>query len=133
MPKQSKQKKLVAQEHAPQTGASLGLSVEEHSFTESPIPTPEQLIRYKDVMPDLPERIVRQFEADSENIRALQQASITGDLSFDRRSQWMAFVIIMVGLLGTFGLAYYDKDFASAATGIGTALLIFKGTFSRRN
>ena len=133
MPKQGKQKKLVAQGHLAQTGESVGVSVEEHSFTESPIPTPEQLLRYKDVMSDLPERIVRQFEADSENIRALQHASISGDISFDRRSQWMAFVIIMVGLFGTFCLAYYDKDIAAIATGIGTAALIFRGTFSRKN
>ena len=133
MPRQSRQQKLVARGHSEQSGESVGLAMEEHSFTESPIPTPEQLLRYKEVMPDLPERIVRQFEEDSANIRDIQQKSVSGDISFDRRSQWMAFSIILVGLVGTFVLAYFDKDMASIATGIGTMALIFKGAFSRTN
>lgn len=105
---------------------------EHHSLTISPIPTPEEFAKYKEVMPDLPERIIAQFEKDSENIRQLQQAAQQGDISFDKRSQYMAFMIILIGLIGTFILAYLDKDAAALITGLGTIVLIFKGTFSKK-
>ena len=57
----------------------------------------------------------------------------TGSINFDKRSQLMAFTIIIVGLLGTFFLAYLDKDIASIITGLGTIALIFKGVFSKNN
>lgn len=103
------------------------------AVTESPIPTPEQLEGYQRVLPDMPERILKQFEADSEHFRTSQAKALQGDIDFDKRSQWMAFIIILSGLLITFFLAYLDKDVAAIVTGLGTASLIFKGTFSRQS
>ena len=79
----------------------------------------------------MPERILKQFEEDSETARTLQKDAQKEDIAFDKRSQWMAFGIILVGLLGTFWLAYSDKDTAAIATGLGTLVLIFKGVFSK--
>ena len=106
---------------------------ESHSLHIGPIPSPEEFAKYKKIMPDFPERILQQFEKDSENIRNLQKQAQEGDISFDKRSQWMAFVIIMTGLVATFILAYFDKNVAAAATGITTAMLVFKGTFAKKN
>lgn len=120
---------VVEQEDAQKAGKmTIGVS----AITESPIPTPEQLEGYQRVLPDMPERILRQFEADSEHARNSQMKALQGDLDFDKRSQWMAFVIILMGLFITFLLAYLDKDVAAIVTGLGTASLIFKGTFSRQ-
>lgn len=83
-------------------------------------------------MPDLPERIVHQFEADSENARALQKRGQEADIAFDKRSQYMAYSLILVGMVGTFVLAYADKDVSALLTGASTLLLIFRGTFSKR-
>ena len=82
-------------------------------------------------MPDLPERIFKQFEEDSVTIRELTKDAQAADIEFEKRSQWMAFSVILLGLCGTFVLAYLDKDVAAVATGIGTMLLIFKGVFSK--
>lgn len=81
----------------------------------------------------MPERIFRQFEEDSISVRELSRKALEDDAAFDKRSQYMAFVIILVGMLGTFLLAYFDKDIAAICTGIGTAALIFRSTFSPRN
>ena len=93
-------------------------------------------------MPDLPERIVKQFEADSVANRELsreaqtadielQKVAQAADIKFETRSQWMAFFIILSGLIGTFLLAYFDKDVAAVTTGISTAILIFRGVFAK--
>lgn len=111
---------------------------------KSPIPPPEDFAKYKEVMPDLPERIFKQFEEDSVTIRELtkeaqaadvelQKKAQAADIEFEKRSHWMAFSVILVGLFGTFILAYLDKDVAAVTTGIGTILLIFKGVFSKDN
>ena len=109
---------------------------------KSPIPSPEDFAKYKEVVPDLPERIFKQFEEDSvtnrELIKDAQSADIElqktaqkADIEFEKRSQWMAFSIIFFGLCSTFVLAYLDKDVVAVTTGIGTVLLIFKGVFSK--
>ena len=105
---------------------------EQHSIRVGPIPSPEEFAKYKEVMPDLPERIIHQFEQDSESIRALQKNAQAADIRFDKRSQWMAFIVLLMGIGATCLLAYLDKDVASAATGIATAMLVFKGTFNKK-
>ena len=104
----------------------------ERSLRIGPIPSPDEFAAYKQVMPDLPERIVSQFEADSAHIRALQVKEQDGNISFDRRSQWMAVTLILAGLAGTVFLSYTDKDVAAFLTGAGTVALILNGTFSRK-
>ena len=100
---------------------------------ERAIPSPEEIAKYKEIMPDLPERIIKQFEEDSKHIRELQKRKQEADIVFDKRSQYMAFIIIMAGLIGTIILAYFDKNYAAIATAIGTAALIFKNVFSKNN
>ena len=43
----------------------------------------------------------------------------------------MAYTIMMLGLTGTFVLAYFDKDIPAIITGLSTAFLVFKGVFSK--
>ena len=108
----------------------------------APIPTPEEFEGYKRVMPDFPERLLKQFEEDSISNRILQKEAQAAnielnkneqlaDIAFEKRSQWMAYTLMMTGLIGTFVLAYFDKDIAALMTGIGTLALIFNGVFSK--
>ena len=96
-----------------------------------PIPTADEFHKYKEVQADSTNRIVTVFEQDSAHVRKTQQEGLDAAINFDKRSQWMAFSIIILGLLGTFLLAYLDKDIASIVTAAGTAILIFKGVFSK--
>ena len=107
---------------------------EQHtSLRISPLPPPEDFAKYKEIMPDLPERIVKQFEEDSITARELQKERQTAeielqksaqnaDISFDKRSQWLAII-----------LAYLDKDTAASATALSTLALVFKGVFSKNS
>ena len=108
----------------------------------SPIPLPTDFEGYKRVDPTFPERILHQFEEDSRTNRELQRDEqvatielskkrLDADIAFEKRSQWMTYSVMVIGLLGTFVLAYLDKDVAAAATGISTLLMIFKGIFGK--
>ena len=107
-----------------------------------PIPSADEFARYKEVMPDLPERLVKQFEEDSRVTRELQKSAQEADIElqkiaqkadidYDKRSQWMAYSIIVGGLSITFILAYLDKDTAAMATGLSTLFVMFKGIFNK--
>ena len=80
----------------------------------------------------MPDRILKQFEADSASARELSHQALGSDIKFDVRSQYMAFLIIIISLLGTVFLAYNDKDVAATCTGLSTLLLLFKDMLSKR-
>lgn len=113
-------------------GSKQEVYAETHSLSMGPIPSAAEFLQYKEVMPDLPERIVKQFEADSEHIREMQRNSQQADIQYDKVCLWLAFLVMMSGIVGTMFLAYIDKDIAAVATAIGTVALIFKGLFVKK-
>lgn len=93
-------------------------------------------------MPDFPERLLKQFEEDSIANRELQKESqaasielnkksLEADIAFEKRSQWMAFILMSGFLVGTIVLACFNKDTAALMTGISTAVIAFKGVFAK--
>ena len=96
------------------------------------LPTAAEFARYKEVLTDAPERIFKVFEEDSKHTREMQRVGLEGAITFDKRSQWMAFTIIAIGLGLTAFALYLDKDAAAIIAGLGTLVLIFKGAFSAR-
>ena len=107
--------------------------MEEHSTRIAPIPSPEEFAKYKQVQEDMPDRILKQFEQDSIATRELTNKALSADVDFDKRSQYMAYSVLVVILLGTFFLAYIGKDIAAILTGLSAFVLIFKDVFSRKN
>lgn len=81
----------------------------------------------------MPNRILSQFERDSASVRELSHKALDADVEFDKRSQYMAYSVIAIGLVGTIFLAYSDKDVAAICTGLGTLFLVFKDVFSRKS
>lgn len=121
---------------------SRSTEISHQSIRLAPIPSPEEIEGYKRVDASFPERIFKQFEEDSianrELQREMQAANIElskkeleADIAFEKRSQWMAFVLMTGFLVGTIILAYLDKDSAALATSIGAIVFAFKGVFSK--
>lgn len=136
--------KLDNQEISPTNESNVQGVIYAQSVKTSPLPPPEDFAKYKEIIPDLPERILKQFEIDSVTERELkkekqsaeielQRSGQKADIEFDKRSQWMAFILMLGGLIGTIILAYLDKDIAAVATAIGTTALIFKGVFTKNS
>jgi uncharacterized membrane protein len=97
---------------------------------EGSIPHPEIFRQYGEIIPDAPERILRVFEQDSDQARNIQTAALNVQKDDDRRSQWMAWSLILTGYCMSGIFAYFDKDTLSgiilATTLAGTIASVFQ-------
>lgn len=101
-----------------------------HTQQVSTIFDPEVLRKYSQMVPDAPERVLAVFEKNSETERALQEASIAQHrsgsdiqakaLSYqaadNKRRDWMAFGIIIAGLVASGVFAYLKTEWLSGVT-----------------
>lgn len=126
--KSKKQKKIAIRNN--EDAQVMAASVE--SYSSGPIPSPEEFIGYREVMPDLPERIITQFELDSDHIREMQKKAQDADIRYDLICLSIAAFVITLGLVSTVLLAYFEKDYAAITTGVSTAILVFKGLFHKK-
>jgi len=74
------------------------------------------LERYSRLVPDAPERVLRQFELNAESERALMAGTLQAKRQDNRRRDWMAFAIIVTGLLVSAAMAYAGAPWLSGAT-----------------
>ena len=104
-------------------------SVEIH---RGPLPSPDVLADYDRVHPGLAERIVTLAEDEAKHRRALESASLDGDMTYmrgclsaERRGQYLA-AIIAVSLAGIGGyVAMQGHDSTGAAIGVtGVASIV---------
>lgn len=98
-----------------------------------PLPPPEIMQGFGDINSSFPERIMLEFEKNSEHARGQEVKALQAQMRETERGQYMAMIVIVTGLVGTFALAYLDKNVASVITGVCTAMLIFKGVFKTKS
>ena len=91
---------------------------------------PDVLRKYSELVPDAPERVLAVFEKNSDTERALQEALIaqqkaTSAMQADalnyqaadnKRRDWMAFGIIIAGLVASGVFAYLKTEWLSGVT-----------------
>lgn len=89
---------------------------------QGPIPPPNIMAGYGEINPSFPERIMQEFEKNSEHIRNMNETALKGDISRDRIGQIFAFVLA-AGLLGLvyYSLSLGNVTFAGLA-GVGVLL-----------
>ena len=80
-----------------------------NSSFEGPLPHPEIFNRYSEIIPDAPERILKQFEADSEHIRNMQANALEAQKQDNKRVHWMAWSLIAGGYVLAAYFANIDK------------------------
>ncbi|GHU07416.1 hypothetical protein FACS1894158_15650 [Betaproteobacteria bacterium] len=64
-----------------------------------PLPHPDILKKYSELVPDAPDRILRVFEDDSVFSREIAKASLDMERQDVTRRHWMAFSLIFSGLV----------------------------------
>lgn len=69
---------------------AMAMEISRHT---GPLPSPRQLELYKNVMPDLPERIVRMAEKEGDHRRAMETKLVRGNLNIKERGQWFGLII----------------------------------------
>lgn len=61
-----------------------------HAQYSGPIPPASEFAKYKEVIPDAPERILKVFEQDSEHVRHMNEQALVAEVSRDKRDNgWL--------------------------------------------
>lgn len=76
---------------------------------------PDVLRRYKEMVPDAPERVLTVFELNSATERHMAENSLAAMRADNRRRDWMAFTIIIGGMMASAFFAYLRINWLSGA------------------
>ncbi len=100
-----------------------------------PLPPPQMMAEYRDVIPDLPERIVYWTETQAEHRRSLERARADGAEARMNRGQWGALIVALVGIaasaiVGMFGNAFVASILAVVSVGGPTAAVVLASNSS---
>jgi uncharacterized membrane protein len=97
--------------------------VERHASFSGPLPPPELFEEYERILPGSAHRLLTLAERQSAHRQRLEASTTEGGLKFRSRGQWLAFAVILAGLIIGGFLAYHDKSLE----GLGTMLLTLGG------
>jgi len=85
-----------------------------------PLPPPEILKRFDEVVPGAAERIIKMAEEQSAHRKELEKKVIESDISRSKWGQILGFVIAIVGLAVSALVAIYGSAVAGGIIGVGT-------------
>lgn len=115
------------------TPQGIILSATHTEISSSPIPSPELLKGYAELIPDSPERFMRIVEREQENRfenDRTERSRVEGELDLKRRGQLIAFLLVVTFLIVGTILAVKGKDIISyvmfGMTMIPAAALFYK-------
>ncbi len=97
---------------------------------KGPLPHPAIMSQYGQLIENAPERIMKVFEENAAHVREMEKAALVAEASSDKRSQWMAFTVLM-SVIGIIAYALYSGNVffvgVSAVAFIGTAVAFIYG------
>ena len=110
----------------PTESGAAQFQIERFQFSAGPLPQPETLGGYEDIVPGAADRIItmaesqlaHRHEQDTERL-GQESTRLNADVKLEGRGQWMAFMVAMTALLGGMGLLAFDKSVAGLTTTIG--------------
>ena len=100
----------------------------QQSIQHKTIFDPDVIEHYSRLIDNAPERILTVFEKNAEAERNLQLDSLKSQIADNKRRDWIAFAIIICGMVASAFLAWIDKPYLSGtllATIIGYAVIGF--------
>jgi len=98
------------------TAILLGISIKRHSF-KSPMPPPDFLKGYNEIIPNGAERILAMSENQSEHRMQLEKTVIGSELSQSEKGQNYGLIIALSFLVGSVFLIYTGHDTAGGILG----------------
>ena len=98
------------------------------SSFEGPLPPPEILRRFDEVVPGAAERIIRMAEEQFAHRTALEKKVIESDISRSKWGQILGFMIAVIGLGVSALVTIYGNQWAGAVIG-GATLASLVGVF----
>ncbi|MEK7586811.1 MAG: DUF2335 domain-containing protein [Patescibacteria group bacterium] len=85
-----------------------------------PLPHPEILKKFDEVVPGAAERIIKMAEDQSIHRKELEKKVINSDIARSKWGQILGFVISVIGLLAAALIAIYGNAVAGGIIGVGT-------------
>lgn len=113
--------------------APRGIRVEQSAFA-GPLPPPEVLANYNQILPGLAERIVTMAETQSRHRQHIEEIAIASKIQNERHGQYLAFILAAIALVGSFWVIALGKSPAGITGIIGTlATLAAVFVYGRRS
>ena len=96
-----------------------------------PLPPPEDLAAYKELIPDAPARLLAMAERQQQHRIEMENEIVRKDYQQVRRGQWLGVFIALVFIGGAIYLAMNDHDWVAGTmigvTLVGVVSLLIKG------
>jgi len=102
-----------------------------HEFHSGPMPSPKQLTQYNDALPGTALIIRDEFIANGQHTRICETTALRGAIEKDKRAQWMAFVLVLVGMSFALILALSNHE-TTACIIAGSVLVGIAAAFLNR-
>lgn len=99
-----------------------GVVVQQHSMQSfsGPLPHPDVLRKFEEVVPGAAERIIKMAEEQSAHRKDLEQKVISSDIARSKWGQILGFVIAISGLIVSAVISIYGNAIAGGIIGVGT-------------
>lgn len=107
---------------AKREAASAVATTEIEAFFVGPLPTPDLLAGYEQVVPGAAERLLAMAEADAKHQREIEFAALRAEDSSVRRGQWLGFTIALVALTVSILALYLGSPWVAGIIGGATAV-----------
>ena len=104
------------------------LSVARSEFFSGPLPLPDHLREYENILPGSADRVIKMAEDQAQHRRRLEESVINSNTKLEARGQILGFVIAMTALLGGGYIIASGQSFWGAAVVI-TAVTGLSGLF----
>lgn len=75
-----------------------------------PLPHPDILKRYDEILPGAAERIIKMAEQQAEHRRSLEQQALKSDVKNSRLGIWFGFIIGISGIIGGIVVAVFGNQ-----------------------
>ena len=103
-----------------QNGRAMSVSVTQQSSFSGPLPPPEVLGLYNEIIPNVAERLVASFEGQQSHRHQMESQVISAGIRRAWYGLWCGFVVALAGL-GVAALAVvYQQQWAATVVGGGT-------------
>ena len=131
-PEQEKSEEIVILE--PEVTRAIQVEIRRAIVSESysgPMPKPDHLEKYDRILPGAARDILEEFKANGRHARETETLAIQGAINNDKRGQWMAFVLLVLGFALIAYLAHISQS-SIAKVVAGTLLLAVIAGFLRK-
>ncbi|MFA7421953.1 MAG: DUF2335 domain-containing protein [Melioribacteraceae bacterium] len=120
----------------PQKNSGYTVTAHHSELYVGPLPKPETLKQFDDIVPGAAERIITQFEEQSRHRRSLEQVVISNDVKLSQRGLVFGFIIGMVAIICGGILAFLGREIAGSFIGgggvVGLVSVFIYGSQSKR-